>query len=178
MSIIIGIDVGAKGAIAFMDRASGDVLDVVDMPTDEVQIGASKTRLRVSDWRLLQILKGGAGAHAFIEIPAARPIFMRNKEIGTVEKRSPGAAGMLSFGMSYGITRCACTASGIILDEVQPGVWKRVLRVPAAKDDARRIAIQLYPTWAQTFARKKDDGRAEATLIARYGRFILDKTMT
>jgi len=38
------------------------------------------------------------------------------------------------------------------------------------KDDARRMATDLWPGHAPDFARKKDDGRADAALIAEYGR--------
>jgi crossover junction endodeoxyribonuclease RuvC len=37
------------------------------------------------------------------------------------------------------------------------------------KDAARGVAIQRFPAMAGAFARKKDDGRAEAALIALYG---------
>jgi len=34
------------------------------------------------------------------------------------------------------------------------------------KDGARARAAELFPAYAQMFARKKDDGRADAALIA------------
>jgi crossover junction endodeoxyribonuclease RuvC len=42
------------------------------------------------------------------------------------------------------------------------------MRVTADKDTARTRAIELWPSHAQLFARKKDHGRAEAALIARW----------
>ena len=38
------------------------------------------------------------------------------------------------------------------------------------KDLSRSMATRLYPKNAEQFKRKKDDGRAEATLIAHWAR--------
>jgi crossover junction endodeoxyribonuclease RuvC len=43
----------------------------------------------------------------------------------------------------------------------------------ADKDAARMRACQLFPSAANMLERKKDDGRAEALLIAEYGRRTL-----
>jgi crossover junction endodeoxyribonuclease RuvC len=37
----------------------------------------------------------------------------------------------------------------------------------------RALALRLFPSTAEHFARKKDHGRAEAALIARYGSEVL-----
>jgi hypothetical protein len=54
-----------------------------------------------------------------------------------------------------------------------PAVWKRTVGIPpgkeGAKDRARAEAIRRWPSKAALFARKRDDGRAEACLIAVAG---------
>jgi crossover junction endodeoxyribonuclease RuvC len=54
-----------------------------------------------------------------------------------------------------------------------PAAWKRAVGVPpgreGAKDAARSEAIRRWPAKATLFARIKDDGRAEAALIAVAG---------
>jgi hypothetical protein len=54
-----------------------------------------------------------------------------------------------------------------------PPVWKRSVGIPpgkdGAKDAARSEAIRRWPNKAEVFARVKDDGRAEAALIAVAG---------
>jgi len=53
---------------------------------------------------------------------------------------------------------------------VAPATWKRALGgIPAEKDAARARASQLMPSASGYWARKKDDGRAEAALIAFWG---------
>ena len=52
---------------------------------------------------------------------------------------------------------------------VTPQRWQKVVEVRGGKDGARLRAIELFPAYASLFARKKDDGRADAALIAWYG---------
>lgn len=168
MSLIVAIDAGVGGAIAFLDF-NGNLLNVEDMPIDEVQVGRNM-RKRVSDVRLLALLDGMKGGHAFIERPEGRPMRSRNKATGQIEMRQPGAAGMLAFGESFGIARCACVAKGLTLTEARPGEWKRAMGVPGDKQECRRRASELFPAFAPLFARVKDDGRAEAAIFALWGR--------
>lgn len=53
---------------------------------------------------------------------------------------------------------------------VRPQVWKKYFNLPACKDRAREKAAQRFGQWAGLFNRKKDDGRAEAALLAEYAR--------
>ena len=52
---------------------------------------------------------------------------------------------------------------------VTPQAWRKRVVVREGKDGSRERAMQLFPRQAAMFARKKDDGRADAALIAYYG---------
>ena len=53
---------------------------------------------------------------------------------------------------------------------VTPGVWKRHHGlIGGDKSESRAKAIALWPGHADLFKRRKDDGRAEAALVAVYG---------
>lgn len=166
--IIVGIDAGSKGAIAFLDSESYALLAVYDIPVDMVQVG-KHNRPRVARTELLSILNSARGAHVFVERPEGRPMRFTDKRTGGTESRQPGAAGMLSLGENYGCILMAATAVEMRLTEIRPGQWKRAIGTGAAKDDSIRRAIELFPAMRDRFARKKDDGRAEAALIAYYG---------
>lgn len=58
------------------------------------------------------------------------------------------------------------------LELPSPQRWKKEMMADMGKDkDASRLrAIQLFPVVANRLDRKKDDGRAEALLLAEYGR--------
>jgi hypothetical protein len=68
MSVIVGIDPGARGAIATLD-ASGQLLDVVDMPATPELNGRSATNAPL----LSGILAGSHARIAFCEFVGARP---------------------------------------------------------------------------------------------------------
>ena len=81
-----------------------------------------------------------------------------------------GVASTFKFGRSVGVVEGALSALGIPIRWVSPAKWKKAMGLPADKGAARRRAIELWPDHAHLFARVKDDGRAEAALIAEYGR--------
>jgi crossover junction endodeoxyribonuclease RuvC len=60
-------------------------------------------------------------------------------------------------------------AAAIPLHLVTPAKWKGHLRLSSDKEQARALALRLFPACSEHFKRKKDHGRAEAALIARYG---------
>ena len=166
-TLVVGVDPGATGAIAFLSP-DGQLLAVEDMPVDTVQVGRY-SRSRVSFHWLLGLLSGAAGAQAFIELPQFRPMNKRDPKTGEVKSSSMGAMGAGAFGISYGLAAGALMAAGCSLVEVNPGVWNRAIGLHGGKDDSRRMAANLFPAQAALFARKKDDGRADATLIGWYG---------
>ena len=79
----------------------------------------------------------------------------------------------LAFGRSKGVIEGVCAAAGVPVAFITPSSWKRAIGIPpgkdGAKDAARSEAIRRWPGQAGLFARVKDDGRAEAALIAVAG---------
>jgi crossover junction endodeoxyribonuclease RuvC len=62
-------------------------------------------------------------------------------------------------------------AAGVRCQFLTPACWKRAVGLPPGrdKDASRAAAIQRWPAKAELFSRKKDDGVAEAALIAIAG---------
>lgn len=152
---IIGIDPGLSGAVACLDVVPGgfDVLQVLDCPVFRPAKGSAS----VNDAELARLLRGMcvAPAYAFLERAQAFPRM--------------GGSGAFNYGANYGCYRGILATLGIPLTLASPAKWKQVLRVSKDKDMCRRRASELFPRHAEHFARKKDDGRAEAALIAWYG---------
>jgi crossover junction endodeoxyribonuclease RuvC len=67
------------------------------------------------------------------------------------------------------MVRGVIAAAGIPLHLVSPAKWKRAYGLDADKEKSRALALRLWPARADLFGRKRDHGRAEAALIARYG---------
>lgn len=155
---IIGCDPGAAGAIAVLDARSGDLVQVFDMPSVDVITGG-KTKRRVSPEMLASDLRLYADATAIVELVGAMP--------------GQGSVSMFAFGEAAGLVRGVLAGLSIPVERVTPAKWKRDMGINASKDGARAKAAQLWPAHAGEFKRVKDDGRAEAALLARWGWALL-----
>ena len=145
--MILGIDPGATGAVAIMSD-NGYLIDMHDLPHMKGH-GLSAALL------CEMLVDVDDAKHAFVERVASRP--------------GAGVSGMFNFGRDFGVILGVCSALRIPVSLVTPSKWKRDMGLTADKDQARARAAQLWPGAAAQFARKKDDGRAEAALIALWG---------
>lgn len=158
--IILGIDPGQSGAIAWLD-GSGALLRVEDMPVFEVMRNG-KPRRELNVHGLASLLSDFAADVCFYE------------QVNGMDGDSPSSA--FTFGRIAGAAEAAVKLSGARFDFVAPHVWKRAMGlIGTAKDQSRAKATNRWPGWAKTFSRKMDDGRAEAALLAEYGRQVLHK---
>lgn len=151
--MILGIDPGLKGALAFFDYEKGE-LTVFDMPVNEVERNG-KTKRELSPQRLALLLRGVDVRRAIVEKVAARP--------------GQGVTSMFGFGRSFGVVEGVLAALNVPVTYVTPQEWRRSMQVREGKDGSRQRACELFPKYADNFARVKDDGRAEACLIAYHG---------
>lgn len=148
-STIIGIDPGIQGAVAWVSPA-GHLIEVADLPVQKI-----KGRSVLMPAVLAAMLAKRPPAHAYLEKVGTRP--------------GEGAVGAFSFGRGVGMIEGVLAALGVPMTPVTPNEWKREQRLTADKGAARARAAQLWPGLAGQFMRVKDDGRAEAALIARHG---------
>lgn len=149
MAVILAIDPGASGALAFFNPASG-MLDVEDMPTLEVNRG-NKMKREISPQMLAGIIASRKPDRAIIELVGAMP--------------GQGVTSMFAFGKSYGICIGICAGLQIPIEHVTPAKWKKSVGAREGKDGNRMRAAEVFPAYAHLFRRVKDDGRADAALI-------------
>jgi crossover junction endodeoxyribonuclease RuvC len=71
-----------------------------------------------------------------------------------------------NFGQTYGGIRGVLAGLRVPITMITPSKWTRDLKVTGGKDANRQRAAQLFPAYAASFARAKDDGRADACLLA------------
>lgn len=153
ITTFIGIDPGLGGAVAFLD---GDELEVYDTPVAVVK-GTRREYLVGSMASLLATRTGGKAAlEAGIPMPrqATNTTYLMGRGGGLWE-------GLLA-------------ASGMTYDLVPPQRWKKAMGIPPRSDKgaSRVLASRLFPACAHLFARVRDDGRAEAALLAMYRKRI------
>ena len=155
LPLVLGVDIGRYGAIAAVGL-DGCLFAVEDMP---VLNDGPAGRPTVNAALLAQIVRRCRASRAFVEYVGARP--------------GEGAVGAFAFGRSAGTVSGVLGALGVPAATIAPAAWKRAVGLPAgrdgAKDAARSEAIRRWPSHAALFARVKDDGRADAALIAIAG---------
>lgn len=156
MTAIIAIDPGLTGAIAFYDGAR---LAVTDMPTYTVR---KATRVNLHELTAIihrNYMADGADA-ALVE------------HVGSMPKQ--GVASAFNFGFTTGAIHGILAALGMESHTVTPAQWRfgvGLMRTEGAdkrdrKASSRARAIELFPDYVHLFARAKDDGRADAALMA------------
>jgi crossover junction endodeoxyribonuclease RuvC len=146
---ILGIDPGVTGGIAFL-YPSGEIA-ADDLPTVDgsVDVDALVRRVREHAPRL-----------AIIEKAQAMP--------------KQGVVSVFKYGTAFGAL-CAVTAlCEIPTHLVSPRKWKTYFGLDADKERSRALAIRLWPGCG-LFERKKDHGRSEAALLARYGAEVIER---
>lgn len=79
-----------------------------------------------------------------------------------------GAVGAFAFGKSAGLIEGVIAAAWIPIEMIRPSVWKKKAGLTADKAVAIRKAQERFPTHVHLFMRKKDDGRAEASILASW----------
>lgn len=170
---VIGIDPGFSGAIAVVEI--GDhrppFVEVHDMPVFAVTTtkGAGSHRIDLHKlhailgeyspmkFRPLGGLMADGHAHliAYIEDVTASP--------------QMGVTSAFNFGFGAGAVQALVAANNIPFKRTSPSKWKRDMRLNADKGKSRMLASEKLPEYAHLWARAKDDGRAEAVLLALWG---------
>jgi len=150
----MGIDPGAFGAVAILDKDSRELV-VIDMPTLKVKRGPR--------------VVNQVDAHMLAE--AVRPHVTGNEK-ALLEKTwampGQGVSSTYAFGRAAGIVEGVLAGLSVPFQLIPPATWTKSMRTFGGKDGSRQRAQELFPDYAHLFARKKDDGRAEAALLACY----------
>lgn len=150
---ILGVDPGAYGALALL--AAGRLVEIHDMPVLKVRRGKTD-KAEVDGYALGALLRELAPDLVVVE------------QVGGMDGQSPSAS--FNFGRAAGAPEYGAKVLGYRVDLVPPATWKRALKLKGGKDDSRALAMRLWPQSAALFQRVKDDGRAEAALIAEWAR--------
>ena len=154
---ILGIDPGITGAIYF-NTVEGKI--VVDMP---IMAKTSGKGNQINPYELTSLL---------MQPPIDRLTGIKAAYLESVHAMpGQGVSSVFSFGKSVGTIEGVLAALNIPLVMVTPQRWKKNAKlIGKDKDAARTLAIQLYPELSDRLSRKKDIGRADAILIAEFGK--------
>lgn len=142
---LMGVDPGVSGALAFYFPARPERVAVYDMPAVDKEVNAVGVQKLIRDFRPVG---------AVVELVGARP--------------GQGVSSMFKFGLAFGVVRGVIAAESVPMIFVTPAKWKKHFSLNADKEKSRALALQTWPVCGDAFSRVKDDGRAEAALLARY----------
>lgn len=169
--VYVGIDPGAKGAIAFLSPKS---YKVFDMPTLVYKTSSGRNR---TDFDLKSITNLFCGMQGFrgsvraaVEVTQPQTSGFRGRQ--AVGDDGGGTFGKSAYnayrsGMSYYMWPLFLLGKGFRVREVHPQTWKRSLGLLGYNKNASlKLARKLFPE--AELHLKKFDGRAEALLIAHY----------
>lgn len=158
--LYIGIDPGLTGAIAFYLPLNGRLV-VRDMPTRPRKDGRRETCPNVL----------AAAIERYVDrFPAIAAI----EKVGVMTGKE-ARSDMFSFGRSFGIPLGVLAANRISAIEVPPAVWKGKLGLDRDKKKSLQLARELFPRHQGYFRRVKDNGRAEAALLAHWAHLAWGK---
>jgi crossover junction endodeoxyribonuclease RuvC len=159
--IYIGIDPGLNGAVGVIGEQAGTGCPkVFDTPT--MVVSGVKDKRVYNTAAMALLLKPFSTENVLVVL----------ESVHSMPKQ--GVASSFSFGQGLGMWQGIIAALGLPLEMPSPQRWKKEIMADQGKDkDASRYkAIQLFPSLALRLTRVKDDGRAEALLMAEYGRRI------
>lgn len=165
MAIAIGIDPGATGAIAFLDGDSQYVFDFGDDGFKEA----------------LRYYAGMVGCIALIETQSPHKQAGKKNDDGSDKWQGAISSGRLMT--NYGRWKGRLDMVGIGFKEVYAATWRAALckghplyRVKGrSKDLSLEMARKFFPGMEKHLKRKRDNGRADALLIALYAKKFLTK---
>lgn len=149
--IIAGIDPGMTGAMVILFPDNSTIVHRVPL------MNKGKTQPAWSAWHTLWT--GALYDTSMIVI----------EQVGSMPKQ--GITSAFNFGRSYGFVHAIASSAEVPVHSVTPAVWKRKMGLLGAdKNASREEARRLMPSITKEVTRVKDDGVAEAALLAYYGR--------
>jgi len=141
----LGIDPGYSGAWGMIDH-NGKYQSCGDMLHNEKHILSRLVYAEISQALELQDLE------VIIEMVHSMP--------------GQGVSSSFKFGMAFGAAIAITERFNCVWHMVTPQKWKKALQLDSDKNKSLDLARQLWPE--APLLRKKDNGRAEALLLAEY----------
>lgn len=157
-NFVLGIDPGFTGALVLYDPSRKQLQAVKDMPVRKL----NQAKIEIDGFSLAQWL----GLHA-IDIR-----FAIIEKVHSMPGQSAPAT--FRFGEGYGMILGILNAFCIPTHKADPAAWKLGMNLSKDKNLSRAKATDLFPLSHLCFAKAKDDGKAEAALLAVWGSLYVE----
>lgn len=177
-NVLISVDIGLTGGIAFFDIVSGEVLSIYQMPTNKITTSSGRNKGELDIPKLRFIL----------EIPKVHNesalVVMENVHAFPGQ----GSVAMATLMEQKGIIRGLCAGLGYYEQLVEPKAWQKhygmippkdlkgssasktkTLRKTWLKEKSLQLAREKFPEWEGTKLAPKDaHGLSDALLIGKF----------
>ena len=144
--MILGIDPGSVSAAYGLLDDQGIFVETGDVPVVDRMVDPAGWWQKLDDWE-------GDIKMAVVEQVSAMP--------------KQGVASSFRFGMGCGLIRGVLVTCQVPVTLVPATKWKKHFALDSDAEKSRALALRLWPT-CRDLVRKKDHGRAEALLMARW----------
>lgn len=162
--MIIGIDPGLTGALAFYDKLTDTFPAILDMPVTERKYGKGKE----IDWKKLEyrIQETVDSVYGIFE----SDVICIMEDVGVMPKQ--GIVSAFQFGKVIGGLESMFDVLGIPMYKIHPKTWKAKMGlVGSDKNASLNLVRAVYPAYNLTL--QKHHNRAEAMCIAVAGSNML-----
>ena len=167
MTYFIGIDPGFTGAVAITKNSK--VIDIIPCPLLKIGTGKIKivnlkrveeTKTRMDSKSLSKALsKYTKNSFCVIEHSQAMP--------------KQGISSTFIYAEGYGKYLGVLDTLDIPYHEVRSSIWKAKMGLDSNKYNSIDNALELYPDSKKYIKLRKDDGKAEALLLAHYAEYFV-----
>lgn len=157
--LILGVDPGLSGALVWFDPVKRVLIEVLQAPL--VKLPNGKNTLNLQSLALTFHRMAPKTKFAVIEKVHSMP--------------DQGVVSTFRFGQALGQIEGLIASHLIPAHLVPPESWKHVFQLSSDKAKSLSLARHLFPKQTAYFLRAKDDGLAEASLLAVYGALYFDK---
>ena len=152
--LIIGIDPGLRGAVAFLKK--GKVINLFEMP---IMSEGKKNKNQLNNAQLVKIMRENIDDFSSTSVVVEKVNAMPGQ----------GVTSMFNFGQTFGAIKGVCAALNLPIFFVRPSKWKKYFElINSSKDSSRTKAIEMYPSLSSQLSKKKDVNKSDAILIARF----------
>ncbi len=147
---ILGVDPGLSGAFAILSPEDNRLIDLIDTPTTK-----KANKREIDCYRLA----------TYLDLRAKFIRYAVIEDVGAMPKQ--GVVSMFTFGKVTGIVIGMLAVYNIPIYYVKPAIWK--FQLGLNKDKKKSIA-KAKELWEINSYNIKNDGQAEAALLAHFGK--------
>lgn len=170
--IFVGIDIGLTGGIVSLDSETNDI-EIFDVPIYKSIVKKKVKDPTTGKHYYKDFERKNYHAEEMVKIikklKSKNTIFVIEKVHGII---GDGAIQSFSLGLGSGLWVGIVKALSGKIIQVSPQAWKKELKFKAGSDKKESVkkAQELYPQIKDKIKLLKDNGKADALLLAEFGR--------